>query len=116
MTTVRDFFVHLDETLKIPVQLLDSTGQPVDLGGLTIQFATGLEFSTENIELLSNANTAQISVVNANTAVVQVSLRPTANLGYSETNHQYQLRAIDDDGVVTVYLEGKLFIDPSLFD
>ena len=118
MSTVRDFYTHMAETLKIPVQLLDFNGAPIDVEDHLVGFATSLELATEALELLSSANSSQISVTNVNTAIVEVTLFPTANAGYvDDGTHQYQLRATHNDtDEVTVFLEGKLFIRPSLFD
>lgn len=111
-----DFFLHLGETLKFQVQILDPDNQPIDLDTHTVQFAAALELDTETIETLTSANASQISTIDANLAIVEVNFQPVANNGYDDRNLVFQMRTIDNQDVTSVILEGRIFMQPSLFD
>lgn len=112
----RDFFIHLDETLVFTTSL-KIANTPIVLADHLVEMAISKQIGTNTIIILSSANTSQISTVAANTATVSVTFKPTKLINFSEATHLYQLRATNTStNVATVMLEGKIFIDASLFD
>jgi hypothetical protein len=112
---IRDFYIHLDETLNVSIQLLGDSGQPINMDNTLVQFAVSMELDTETIQVLSSANSSQIVVANANDALIDLYFKPTTLGGFDSGTHVYQLK-VDSNLNSVVYLEGRLFISPSLFD
>lgn len=117
MAVLKNLFVNLDDNLDISVQLLDVNGAPLVLDDYLVEFATAKEQYTDAIEILTSANTAQIEVVSESSAIIKVKLQPTEVKGYIPGQHAYQLR-VTNTGANTnlTYLEGKLYINPSIFN
>lgn len=115
--TIKDFFSHLDETLDFNVQLLDD-GTPIDLSDHNVQLAVATEIDRPTIvEYSLSANTGNITVVNANVAIINVQFTPTANTGFRANTQVYQLRTVETATSKTkVVLEGKIYLTDSLFD
>lgn len=111
----RDFFIHLGETLDISVQLIDNTNQPINLANTVISMAVSMELDTDTVQTITSANSQQISIIDANNALVEIKFTPRSNTGFYHGTHVYQLKA-DNATTSTTYLEGKIFISPSLFD
>lgn len=110
-----DFYVHLDENLKFEARLLSEEGAPLVLDDYTIEMAISLEPDTPTIVTLDYPNV--IKAVDANTGVIGVSHKLTANDGFNSKDHYYQLRVTNISTEETrMMLEGRLFITDSLFD
>jgi len=110
----RDFFSHVNELLKIRVQLLDEANLPVDLSQTNVEFATAIDLESPAIQILSLEN--GIDILDGNTAIIEVNFFPTANAGFKDTDLVYQLQMTSNTGEVKICLEGKIYITPSLFD
>ena len=111
----KDFYIHLDETLNLSVQLLDIDGSPINMATADVNFAVSKEQDRPTIAVLSSANSQQVSVSNANAALIDVYFKPIIADGFDHGTHVYQLK-VDTPTTSTMYMEGRIFIQPSLFD
>lgn len=112
----QDYYLHRTENLVKQITIT-ANNAPINTAAHSIEFAVSKEWTTNTLSVLRSSNTAQINVVNANTATIQVNFIPTANAGYNDSNLVYQLRTIrNSDNVITIVQEGRIFIQPSLFD
>lgn len=118
MTTQKNYFLHSNESLQTRVQILNPDDTPANLDNYLIQFAVAKELTMNAIEVLSNANSEQISVVDANSAIIQINFKPTVSKGFTtDSNLVYQLQTTHSSNQkVSIIQEGRIFITPSLFD
>lgn len=115
MTYRHDFHVHLDENLVFEARLLDNVGAPINFEDYDIEMAMSLEPDTPTIDTISYPS--DISAIDANTGVIGVNYKFLANTGFTGKDHYYQLRVVEKtSNAATVMIEGRIFIQDSLFD
>lgn len=114
MTVTRDLFVHLGETLTITANVIVGNSA-ANLASYTVQFASAAEWTTDVLQTLGVGT--GIAIANAQTASIVVTFKPLANAGFTERDHVYQIRALNNSSnAVTIVATGKMFIRPSLFE
>lgn len=108
-----DQFVYMNATSTVEMRVLDNQNNPINLNLVDVYVKTALEWVTPMIEQLDSNN--GITIINANTAIIQVKFNPTPEKGYRPGKSVYQLIArYKSDNLVRICSAGHLFIEPTI--
>lgn len=106
-----DFSITQGEDFGITLNVQDDNGNPVDLTGYDIESWIKFRFS----DTVSLAN-FDAQIADPTGGIITLALNHTGTILLPITTAFYDVRTTDDSGIVSIPLNGKIFVNPSVSD
>ena len=105
------FNINLDQgqTYTLPIRLANVDSSPIDISGWSWKAQIKTSVESEKIE-----GTFTVTVLSPTQGSLAISLSSSDTYALNRQNYYYDLMGTDTSGKTLKYLEGRMFVDPTI--